>query len=121
MKTVEIDLELNPIYQDYHCKPTGPDDGIFICGEWVNRFFGVQDKKITVCFSDTSHIDSYFFRLRRTPQDSDYNNVTVYRGDSTRSLVLYGPDHYVYDELRDFVIKHFPSGQAFISIYVEAS
>jgi hypothetical protein len=124
MKNAEIKLKLSSASADYEYKDPGINSELFICSQWVFSFFDVLDKKITVCFSDTPHIDSYFLRLKEMPNYNDAisdNNVTVYEGDSTRSRVLYGPNYYVYDGFRDFVLKHFPSGECFISIYVEAS
>jgi hypothetical protein len=112
---VEINVEKICQLADYKT----PNGESFICDLWVRMFFGVTDKKITVCFSDEPHIDSYFFSVRGGTWP--HNHVTIYEGDTRFGTPLYGPGRYVYDELFRFVFKHFPSGQAYISIYVEVS
>jgi hypothetical protein len=110
---MQVEIKVKKVYGNaYSTKDL--HERLFLRAEWVKRYFEVDTfNTITVCFSDEPHIDSYFFRVTR---QYGVDAAVVYQGDSVKSSVLCEP--FVYPKLYDFVIEHFPSGRAFISIYV---
>jgi hypothetical protein len=109
-KSVQVEIKVKKVshYASYRTQ----NDWGFICQDWVEAFFGVSQPEITVCFSDTDHADSYW--LRHSYDSS--GNVKVFQSTDPFSEVLF--EEYAHMELRRVLEENFPSGDAFISIYL---